>query len=371
MFRLDAAVQNYDWGSPTAIPEFLGQPSSEQPVAELWFGTHPLGASVVESADGPKPLSDLVGDLPFMLKVLAPAKPLSIQVHPSQQQAEAGFAGEEAAGLALADPSRDFKDPFHKPEMVYALTPFETLVGLRPVDEVVALLTPLSVPIAQALLQRAHDGVLAMVEYLLTSPPAADEVESFVGDCVEALTAGLDVARGYRTVIEANGHHPSDPGVVLALLLNRVTIQPGESAYIGPGLIHAHLEGLCLEVMAPSDNVFRAGLTPKRVNAQGVLDSLASADGSDPAIAPSRFGSATDVHAPTGGLFALSVTHGTEAELPGSGHRILLCLDGEVEVVAASGDRVSLRRGQAAFATADDGTLAIRGLGTVAQAYVP
>jgi len=153
MLRLHAAVQNYDWGSLTAIPEFLGEPPAGQPVAELWFGTHPLGVSTVETADGPQPLVDVAGDLPFMLKVLAPAKPLSIQVHPAQGQAEMGFAAEEAAGLALSDPTRDFKDPFHKPEMVYALAPFETLVGVRPIEEVRALLAPLQEPIAKALLE--------------------------------------------------------------------------------------------------------------------------------------------------------------------------------------------------------------------------
>lgn len=369
MFRLGAAVQNYDWGSLTAIPEFLGEPGSEQPVAELWFGTHPLGASVVETPAGAQPLADLIGDLPFMLKVLAPAKPLSIQVHPAQDQAEAGFAAEEAAGLALSDPTRDFKDPFHKPEMVYALTPFETLVGLRPLDEVRRLLAPLGEPIADALLAHAG-GVQAMVDQLLNTTLSADEVESFVRSCNDELKQ-RDVARGYETVLMANEHHPGDPGVVLALLLNRVTIQPGESAFIGPGLIHAHLSGLCLEVMAPSDNVFRAGLTPKRVNVHGVLESLRAADDADPFIKPERVGAATEVHAPALGLFALSVTRGDETALPGSGQRVLLCLDGSVDVVSESGGQVSLRQGQAAFATVEDGTLELRGAGTTAQAYVP
>lgn len=368
MFRLGAAVQNYDWGSPTAIPEFLGESSAGEPVAELWFGTHALGASVIETPDGTRPLADVVGDLPFMLKVLAPAKPLSIQVHPAQEQAEAGFAAEEAAGLLLANPTRDFKDPFHKPEMVYALTPFETLVGLRPVDEVRALLTPLREPIADALL--AHDGVDAMVDHLLNTTLTSDDVGSFVGSCIEEWNE-RDVARGYDTVLLANEHHPGDPGVVLALLLNRVTLPPGESAFIGPGLIHAHMSGLCLEVMAPSDNVVRAGLTPKRVNVQGVLESLRAADDAAPFIKPERVGAATEIHAPALGLFALSVTRGAEAALPGSGHRLLLCLDGDVQIGSASGDSVTLRRGQAAFASADDGALEVRGTGTIAQAYVP
>ncbi|HKY56642.1 MAG TPA: mannose-6-phosphate isomerase, class I [Aeromicrobium sp.] len=371
MFRLGAAVQNYDWGSPTAIPEFLGEPAAGEPVAELWFGTHPLGPSLVETSAGPRALADQVGDLPFMLKVLAPAQPLSIQVHPANDLAASGFAAEEAAGIALSDTSRDYKDPHHKPEMVYALTPFETLVGLRPVTEAVQLLSALDVPVAKSLLDRAGDGTLAMVAYVLTTGVDRPAVDEFVEACADQLDAGTDVRRGYLTVVEAARIHPSDPGLVLALLLNRVTLEPGRSAFIGPGLIHAHLSGLCLEVMASSDNVFRAGLTTKRVNAEGVLASLKAADGGDAGIAPTRIGTATELFEPQGGLFALSVTHGSEARLPGAGHRILLCLDGTVDVVSESGDQVTLGQGQAAFASADDGALELSGSGTTAQAYVP
>ena len=371
MFRLSAAVQNYDWGSLTAIPEFLGEPPTGQPVAELWFGTHRLGPSTIETADGPQALADRVGDLPFMLKVLAPAQPLSIQVHPANDLAAAGFAAEEAAGLQLSDSARDYTDPHHKPEMVYALTPFETLVGLRQVGEAIRLLSGLDVPIAKSLLDRSGEGPLAMVEHILTSEVDRDAVDEFVAACAAQLEAGADVGRGYLTVVEAARIHPSDPGLVVALLLNRLTIAPGQSAFIGPGLIHAHLYGLCLEVMASSDNVFRAGLTTKRVNAEGVLASLGAADGGGAGIDPSRFGAATEVFEPAGGLFALSVSRGSESRLPGAGQRILLCLDGAVEVISESGDHVALVQGQAAFASPEDGGLELRGSATTAQAYVP
>lgn len=371
MLRITAAVQNYDWGSATAIPEFLGDAPNGQPVAELWFGTHPLGTSEVTDGGGVHSLSDVVGNLRFMLKVLAPAQPLSIQVHPASAQAEAGFAAEEAAGIDLADPARDYKDPFHKPEMVYALTAFESLVGLRPVEEAVSLLKPLDVPIATSLLALAGGGPIAMVESLLSAPPSRDDIDAFVAVCTAQLDAGNDIGRGYLTVVEAADVHPGDPGLAVALLMNRLTIAPGAAAFIGPGLIHAHLSGLCLEVMAASDNVFRAGLTTKRINPRGLLDSLDAAGGADAGVAPRSFGAATNVYEPDGGLFALAVTQGSEEQLPGSGQRILLCLDGNVDVIAESGARVTLTRGAAAFATADDGALAVRGPGTTALAYVP
>ncbi|HUS20948.1 MAG TPA: mannose-6-phosphate isomerase, class I [Aeromicrobium sp.] len=371
MLRISAAVQNYDWGSTAAIPEFLGDPSTGEPVAELWFGTHRLGMSTVIGPEGPQPLTDAGGNLAFMLKVLAPAQPLSIQVHPASELAESGFAAEDAAGVELDDPARDYKDPFPKPEMVYALTPFETLVGLRPAAQVLRLLTPLDVPLAKSLLALADDGPGAMVELLLSSPPDRDSVNAFVAACAAQLDAGNDVGRGYLTVMEAARVHPGDPGLAIALLMNRLTIAAGEAAFIGPGLIHAHLSGLCLEVMVASDNVFRAGLTTKRVNPQGVLDSLDTVEGDDPGVAPRSLGTSTKVYEPGGGLFALAVTSGDEDQLPGSGHRIALCLDGDVRLVAESGASVALRRGEAAFATPDDGALAVRGSGTIAQAYVP
>jgi mannose-6-phosphate isomerase len=207
-----------------------------------------------------------------------------------------------------------------------------------------------------------------MVEHVLTAEVGHDAVDEFVEACTAQL--GADVRRGYLTVVEGARIHPSDPGLVVALLLNRLTIEPGRSAFIGPGVIHAHLYGLCLEVMASSDNVFRAGLTTKRVNAQGVLASLEAIDG-HPGIEPTRIGAATEVFEPVGGLFALSVTRGGEPRLPGSGHRILLCLGGAVEVVAESGEHVSLVQGQAAYASANDDGLELRGSGTTAQAYVP
>jgi mannose-6-phosphate isomerase len=371
MLRISAAVQNYDWGSATAIPEFLGDVAAGEPVAELWFGTHPLGTSTVIGPEGPQPLSDVAGDLPFMLKVLAPAQPLSIQVHPASSLAESGFTAEEAEGIELTDPTRDYKDPFHKPEMVYALTPFETLVGLRPIDEIAALLTPLDVPIARELLSRSDSDAVGMVEHLLSSPPERDAIDAFVAACAAQLETGSDVGRGYLTVVEAARVHPGDPGLVVALLMNRLTIAPGDASFIGPGLIHAHLSGLCLEVMAASDNVFRAGLTTKRINPQGVLDSLDEADGADSAVVPRDVGASTRLYEPAAGLFALAVTQGAEEQLPGSGRRILLGLAGEVELIAESGDRVGLSRGEAAFATHDDGSIEVRGTGATALAYVP
>jgi mannose-6-phosphate isomerase len=370
MWRISGEARTYDWGSLTAIPEFVGVPATDKPFAELWFGTHPLGVSHLWADD--RPLTSVAGDLPFMLKVLAPAKPLSIQVHPSNEMAEAGFAAENAAGVELSDPTRDFKDPHHKPEMVYALTRFDTLLGIRPIEDILELLTSLDVPLAKELLAHVPEGRLAVVQHLLSAPPTGPEVDEFVAACA-ALPAGADIERGYATVVEAARVHPGDPGLVLALLLNRVTLEPGEAAFVAPGLIHAHVSGLCLEVMTSSDNVFRGGMTTKRVNAAGVLDSLGVEQPESVMVDVDRVGATTEVFAPDvdgSALFALAIAHAGN-ELPGTGSRILLCIDGEVSVVSAGGESVDLARGQAAFAADADGALSVTGSGTVAQAYVP
>jgi mannose-6-phosphate isomerase len=370
MWRISAESRAYSWGSRTAIPEFLGVQPTGGPTAELWFGTHPLGISRLTDSAGP--LTDVAGDLPFMLKVLAPAEPLSIQVHPSNEMAEAGFAAENSAGVPLADEGRDFKDPHHKPEMVYALTRFDTLLGVRPIEEIVSLLSPLDLPLAKELLDHATAGRLAVVENLLSERTDPDVVRDFVAACA-AQPESDDIGRGYATVAEAAQVHPDDPGLVLALLLNRVTLEPGEAAFIAPGLIHAHLSGLCLEVMVSSDNVFRAGMTTKRVNADGVLESLGVEQPESVMVPAERVGGSTDVYAPEvadNALFALAVAHGADV-LPGGGNRILLCLEGDVEVTSTSGESLQLMRGNAAFAADSDGDLTVAGSGTLAQAYVP
>lgn len=367
MLRITGPTRGYEWGSTTAIPEFLGIEPTGEPVAEVWLGTHPLAPSDVLTPEGPTPLAYVAGDLPYMLKVLAPVQPLSIQVHPSASMAELGFAAEEAAAVALDDPSRDFKDPHHKPEMVYALSPFETLIGFRPIGEFAQLLAPVDVPAARRLLDHLDAGPMGVLRELLTNPPPADEVDEFVTACASQSS---DLARGYETVAQVAAVHPGDAGVIIALLLNRVTLEPGRAAFIGPGLVHAHLSGLCLEVMVSSDNVMRAGLTPKRVNPQALLKIVDDRQPESPLVTARHHG-ATDEFVPPGSLFALSVTRGTEERLPGHGRRILLCLDGEAELASERGEALALRRGQAAYVAADDGWVGVSGAGVLAQAYVP
>ena len=208
MFRLDNASRAYDWGSASDIPRFLGHAPDGGRLAELWMGTHPLGQSMVV-AEGQQParLSDVAGDLPFMLKILAADRPLSLQVHPNLAMARAGFAAEEAAGVPLDAPERTYKDPSHKPEMAYALTTFDTLVGFRPTAEILRVLHGIDTPLARTLAAELHRapgfrGIVSLVERLLTDGVEDGEIAAVVEACRELVDAGVDVKRAYATAVE-------------------------------------------------------------------------------------------------------------------------------------------------------------------------
>lgn len=382
MFPLDCATQGYDWGSTDGIPLFRRRTADGAPVAEVWMGTHPLGPARVLTGDGPRPLAEVSGDLPFMMKILAAARPLSIQVHPQAARAEVGYAEEQAAGVPLDAPHRVFKDARPKPEMVYALSTFDTLVGFRPTAEILRVLSPLSAPRVQALaadLRRnpGFRGIVGLVQQLVQGPPTDDEVAEIVKECRTALEQGIDVKRAYATAIEIAEFFPGDVGVVISLMLNRLTLQPGEAAYLEAGIIHAHISGMCLEVMVSSDNVLRAGLTSKHVQPDELVRCLAEGMSRVARVTPKLFGPSTDVYSPGQGDFALSLTQCSPADdplgvlLPATGNRLLVCTGGEVSVTNGAGDTLQLQRGDVMYAGEGDGELRVLGTGEVAQAYRP
>ncbi len=378
MLGLRPASKDYDWGSTTEIPRFLGVPPDGRPHAEIWMGTHPLGPSTV--GDG-EPLSAVAGDLPFLFKILAADRPLSLQVHPSAELASAGFAAEEAAGVPLDAAHRTYKDPHHKPEMAYALTTFDTLVGFRPTAEILRVLHGIDTPLTQRLADELRAspgfrGIVRLVEQLLTRDTAPSEIEEIVASCQRLVDDGIDIKRAYLTVVEIARHFPHDIGLVISLTLNRLTLQPGEAAFLGPGIIHAHLSGMCLEIMAASDNVLRAGLTTKALDPVGLVRCLDKGMSRLARVTPEQFGFSTEVFSPDVEEFALAVSQCSKAEpegtlLPPATQRIVVCTGGEVTLVSGTGQRLQLTRGDATYAGPDDGELRVVGIGEVAQAYTP
>lgn len=382
MHRLHNGVKHYDWGSRDAIPHFIGAPEADDPVAEMWIGTHPLSPSAAVDADGNEvPLTQVAGELPFMVKFLAAERPLSLQVHPSRSQAEIGFAREEEVGVPLDSPERVYKDQNHKPEMVYALTTFDSLIGFRPTAEILRVLGPLNTPLSQRLADdlRADPGfasIVRRIEWLLTEAIDPDEVRSIVDACRRLSALSMDIKRAYQTAVEIAEYYPEDIGVVISLMLNRMTLQPGEAAYLETGVIHAHLKGLCLEVMATSDNVLRAGLTTKHIDTAGLVACLASGMARVARVTPDFVDYDTEVFSPSGGGFALAVTQISAAapegvELVRSEGSVLICTGGDVIVTTDAGEKLALARGESLYLAREDRGATVHGLGEVAQAYVP
>ncbi|MFE9139387.1 mannose-6-phosphate isomerase, class I [Streptomyces sp. NPDC007355] len=284
MDRLVNTVRPYAWGSTTAIPELLGIAPSGEPQAEMWMGAHPGAPSRTErgslneliDADPVRELGQRSVDkfgprLPFLLKVLAAGAPLSLQVHPDLAQARAGHAAEEAAGVPVDAPHRTYKDANHKPELICALTPFDGLCGFRAPVEAADLIAALGVDSLKPYvdLLHAHPEEAALRE-VLTALLTADPDE--MAHTVAEATAAADRLGGAHAPYASLAHHyPSDPGVIAAMLLNRVRLQPGEALYLGAGVPHAYLDGLGVEIMANSDNVLRCGLTPKHIDVPELL----------------------------------------------------------------------------------------------------
>jgi len=361
------APRDYAWGSSTAIPELLGSPPTGRPQAELWLGAHPGSPARLVGRDGT--LADVVhGRLPFLLKVLAAASPLSLQAHPTPAQAEAGFADENAAGIPLDSPERNYRDAFHKPEVVYALSdPFRALCGFRPVSETRDLLLPVSgdARIAPLLDRLVDDSSLQPVfEWLITRGAGVDEliaavVEKAVEKAVEA--SALDDDAAWDTVRRLADAFPGDPGIAISLLMHTAVLSPGQVLYLRAGNIHAYLEGLGIELMAASDNVLRGGLTPKHVDVPELLKVLDFRPLPVPYLEPERPQPGVAVFQPDVPDFVLTVVSPDAAAagvtLPLTGPAIVLCTSGE-----ASLNGHELERGHA-FYVADEPALAISGDG--------
>ena len=396
MYRIIQEMQPYAWGSPVVLQDLFGLVESGA-LAEAWLGAHRSAPSrFTDRGDGS--LIDLVSaapeemlgadvvarfgpQLPYLLKVIAAERPLSLQVHPHIDRARMGYDEEDAAGIPVDASHRNYKDRNHKPELVFALTPFEAMSGFRAPRRAAELLASLDAPLARRLHgllleSPSSEGIRAAFRYLLApeTRPSRDEVARLAAASAERLTAGSPSPRADRTVALLQSEYPGDPGVVTSLLLNPVTLQPGEAMFVPAGGVHAYLHGVAVEVMASSDNVLRAGLTPKHVDVAELLRNVDYVAAPPIRVAPEVFHGATKVFCAPVDDFELSVTDLTDDEehpLPGRGPRILLCLDGAV-AVATSGDRkLTLTRGEAAFVPAADGHLTVRGRGRVVQADVP
>jgi mannose-6-phosphate isomerase len=386
---LRGAVRTYAWGSHTAIADFTGRPSpTAHPEAELWLGAHPGDPAHLDGDD--RSLLDVIntdpdgqlgtttrarfGDtLPFLAKVLAADEPLSLQAHPSAQQALEGFVREDRMGIPVSAPNRNYRDASHKPELIVALGEFEALAGFRPVERTIEFLRAIAVadldPFVNLLTgQPDGDGLRALFTTWITLPQSDLDVlvPAVLDGAVAYLRSGAtEFAAEAKTALELAERYPSDAGVLAAMLLNRISLKPGEGIFLAAGNLHAYLHGVGFEVMANSDNVLRGGLTPKHVDVPELLRVLDFTPTSDLVIRPEVTDDGFEmVYATPVPEFAVSVLNldgqflGKEVDAPArhDGPQVLLCTEGSAEVRAKT-SVLTLERGAAAWVAADDGPI--------------
>ncbi|HEY5375530.1 MAG TPA: mannose-6-phosphate isomerase, class I [Polyangiaceae bacterium] len=395
MLRLENPIQNYAWGSHTAIANLLGKPSpSEEPQAELWLGAHPKAPSLVLPSR--EALSELIereptrilgaalearfgARLPFLLKVLAAETPLSLQAHPTLEQARAGFAAEEARGVPVDAPNRNYKDRNHKPELLCALTPFSALCGFRSIPKTLELFRALRAPHVSYLLEGLEQlpteaGLSQLFSTLLglSGERRAELAQETLDRCTVLAAFEGPFQHEFSWAVRVGVLYPGDIGIVSALLLNLVQLSPGEAIYLPAGKLHAYLSGVGMEIMANSDNVLRGGLTPKHVDPAQLLHLLDFRTGPVGVLQGEARGSARVYQTPTAEfeLQAFQILPGEQPTIVDRrGPEILFCERGNISVECGA-QKLALEQGEALFLDATEPGYVLRGEGTLFRAGV-
>ena len=375
MEKLVGVVQPYAWGSPTVIPDLLGVEPTGQPQAELWFGAHPLAPATAagepldkivdrdpETIIGAASVAAFGPRLPFLLKIIAADRPLSLQAHPSRQQAEEGWAREEAAGVPRDAPHRSYRDGWPKPEVLCALRETEALCGFREPGATYTLFGRLGVPQVMALLEPLADESLPAMERLSVvfgrllrlEPADRPLVDAVLAAAAASVDEDPELQAFVRTATEIGSFYPGDPGVLAALLMNRITLRPNEALYLPAGNLHAYLSGGGVEIMANSDNVMRGGLTPKHIDVTELLRVVDFTPGFGGLLEPQHEAPGVwryPVPAPEFALWRLELA-GDPVPVPATGSgRILLVTQGSL-TLRADEAQLELGRGESALLTA-------------------
>lgn len=390
VYKIENVLRDYAWGSTTAIAGLLDRPASGGPEAELWIGAHPDSPSVAQLGGGATEKLDslissdpghFLGDasiqafgprLPFLAKILAADTPLSLQVHPSLEQAREGFRKENDAGVPADASARNYRDDNHKPELIFALTDFEALCGFRPPTEGREIFVYLT-----ELVSQAGRDVPQLLDDLVTDLSAPDEPQALRTAFQRIIAGGDAVAQSTSVVVDAlasaaasapaglqsamdtvtslNERYPGDPGVLISLLLNRISLSPGESVYLPAGKVHAYLHGLGVEVMAASDNVLRGGLTPKHIDVPELLKTIRFESVAIPRLEPVATGLGQELYQPPFSEFQLQRLElgpgAAPVPLAQHGAVVVIVANGSVYLDSPKGD-LQLDRGESAFIAA-------------------
>ncbi|WFC88619.1 mannose-6-phosphate isomerase [Enterobacter roggenkampii] len=388
MQKLINSVQNYAWGSKTALTDLYGIANPNNlPMAELWMGAHPKSSSKIEDASGQaRSLRDVIdadkaallgdkvaqrfGELPFLFKVLCADQPLSIQVHPNKQASEIGFAKENAAGIPLDAAERNYKDPNHKPELVFALTPFLAMNAFREFSEIISLLQPVA-------------GANNAIAHFLENPNAEALSQLFASllnmqgeeksHALAVLKAALESQQGepWETIRLIAQFYPDDSGLFSPLLLNVVKLNPGEAMFLFAETPHAYLQGVALEVMANSDNVLRAGLTPKYIDIPELVANVkfVAKPAAELLTQPVKNGAELDFPIPVEDFaFSLHDLRQTETTIAQESAAILFCVEGEATLHKGE-QHLVLKPGESAFVAANESPVSVSGTGRLARVF--
>ncbi|EHH1181470.1 mannose-6-phosphate isomerase, class I [Vibrio vulnificus] len=394
IYTLNNPVKNFPWGSRTAIRDYFGIDNSNlEHQAEIWMGAHPSASSSISKASVDVSLYEVIASnpdywlgkrtkenfssLPFLMKVLAAEEPLSIQVHPSKKAAELGFAKENQQGIPLDAANRNYKDANHKPELVYALTPYLAMNGFREFAQIVANFDAIDLPVLEDVFQpfKQDPNPLTLAEFFAAILTLKGELKA---QAISQLLNSLKMIDKDHFAYQASlliyrfSHlYPEDVGLFAPLLLNVIELQPGEAMFLYAETPHAYIHGLGVEVMANSDNVLRAGLTPKYIDVEELVKNTQ--------FKPIAFENL--ILKPTGNQmereiypvpvkdFKFDVLNPQNSiSLTTSSPEILLCLSNQVTLITGMESRV-LCKGESVVLPASLGEYCISGKGSIARAY--
>jgi mannose-6-phosphate isomerase len=398
ILRMINPTQAYAWGSTTFIQDLLClEDEKEKPIAELWIGAHPKASSQIVNGDhlvnldyiiaedpidflGSKATSAFNDQLPFLLKVLSAASPLSIQVHPDQKHAKSGFLKENKLGIPLDASNRCFKDNNHKPELIMALTPFTALCGFRSYHEIVTLLKKylhtVTLPELTAFYNAPHAQTLKHLFSALLKADAElkkEMLSTFIKSLAHLIPANPHEQLIHEWSFKLSELYPNDIGVLSPLFMNLLTLKPQTSLYLPPGILHSYLEGSGIELMANSDNVLRCGLTDKYVSIDALLDVVDFSAASPVIIKPEKISAIEKTYPTPAAEFALSIIKHSTKRLsifnPSGSAEVLFCYSGNF-VVENCSQFLTLEQGQSLFIPYEVEGFCIEGKGTIYRAKV-
>ncbi len=388
-FKMNNVIQDYPWGSKSSITELFEIPNPEhKPMAEIWMGAHPKASSSITINNKSIPISHYVaenneavlgkeastqfGELPYLFKVLAAAQALSIQVHPSKEDAQIGFDKENQTGTPLDAFNRNYKDPNHKPELVYALSSYLAMNGFRQYEQILRLFSKLNNSILQADVERyaEHcnaDGLKDLFQRILGL--AETEKEQAMSNLLFwAKNSDDELA---KLVLKLNAVYPNDVGLFAPFMLNVILLQPGEAMFLDAGTPHAYLEGTALEIMANSDNVLRAGLTPKYIDVPELIAScrFEPLDGNTILTSPVTSGCEQRFPVPVNDFAFAIYTQPSHHSISQNRAEIWFAIDHDATFMAPDGGTLTISKGESVFIPFSTARFSVSSAGRVARAY--